>query len=937
MSTSRYRRAVEENDLRAFLVGQGVQIPSGRAKVVVKCMLHDDSRPSMSLDLARGLWKCFAGCGGSHAPSAGTVVELGMRLWNVGKEEAVHRLLRNGHDQRLSARVSGKVAKGAKAPTPAAAAPATLTATAPAAPAAPPNAAPQVLADVASFYAESLRSDSDALLYLESRGLGDAELIARFKLGFASGALRTAVSPGSEQEQALRSLGVLTERGGELLRGCVTVPLLDPAGEIVGMYGRSIQDKRHLFLPGPKRGLVNGEAARVYEDLVLVESVFGVLALFRAGIHNAWPAFGTQGWGEVHERALGQGKVKRIVLAFDRDPAGETAAPKVAARLAALGIEARRLRWPDGMPGKDANDFFAWDLGDGRRPSREDFEKLVAEAAPIAAPKAAVAVPAAPAAAKPTEFEHLVTVDDERAVFAFPDVLYTLVGLDRVTRDSMRLVVTAEAAGKCHTDRIDLYLSRSRRGFALSLQLRLELHPARVEDDLVEMLKNLAELHRRKRESMSTAPAAPPMTPEEEKDALDLLRAPDLLDRVGAAFDALGYVGEHANRVLSYLVGTSRLMEKPLSLIVRSSSAAGKSDLLEKTAALMPPEEVDFLSRITQAALYYVDAHHLEHHLLCFDERTGSSEADYAIRSLQSRRQLSVAVPIKTPSGAMRTRMITVYGPTAVMEATTGEVYDENSNRCIEAFLDESPEATRRIHAYQRAAWAHAGRNGESDRTKTTRLFQNAQRLLKRVTVQIPFADRIRFPAEWIRTRRDHDRFLALVGVSAFVHQYRREGLAGEPPVVLASLDDYAVAYSLAHRSLGSALSDLPAPVTRLLELIRDHVERIAREQRVDPTEVSFRRRDVREWTRLPDHVVKRSMRAIEDLEYIETTRRGRGSRNRYRLVDAPPSSRSFGELTTPQGLARELGLPILNDLRQKWDRSGTFENRDLKSLSASG
>lgn len=932
MSTSRYRRAVEENDLRAFLVAQGVPIPASRAKGVVKCILHDDSRPSMSLDLARGLWKCFAGCGGANGPSAGTVVELGMRLWNVGKEEAVHRLLRNSHDQRLTAKVSGKVAKGAKAAAPAAAVPAPPTLPAPEV---PRVAASRVLADAASFYAASLASAPDALMYLESRGLGDGALIERFKIGFASGALREAVARGSEQERPLREIGVLTERGGEILRACVTVPLVAPVGgEIVGLYGRSIKDKRHLFLPGPKRGLVNGEAARVYEDLVLVESVFGVLALFRAGVHNAWPAFGTQGWGEVHERALAQGKVKRIVVAFDRDPSGDAGAAKLAPRLASLGLDARRLRWPEAMPGKDANDFFAWDLGEGRRPTREDFEKLVAEAVPLAAPKTAVAVRAAPSAAKPTECEHLVSVDDERAVFAFPDVLYTLWGLDRVTRDTMRLVVTAEGGGKTHTDRLDLYLSRCRRSFALALQARLELHPARVEDDLVEVLKTLAELHRRKRDAAAERKAAPPMTPEDEKAALELLGSPKLLDRVREAYDRLGYVGEAAPKALAYLVASSRAMEKPLSLILVSASASGKSELQDKTAALMPPEDVYLLSRITQAALYYVGEFDLARKLLVLDERAGSEEADYAIRSLQSRKELSLAVPVKTPSGGMKTRFIVVHGPTAIMESTTGEIHDENANRAFVAHLSESVEQTARIHASQRSAWAHAGRNGEAARAGLVRLFQNAQRLLKPLTVQIPFVERIRFPARWVRTRRDHDRFLSLIAASAFLHQYRRERLPGEPPVVLAALDDYRIAYDLARHVFAGAFSELAPAAAALLATIRKRVEDTATAQRIELAEVLFRRRNVRQWTDLPDHHVKRLVRQLEQLEYLETSRRGNGSSHRYRLVETESAEKSVEGLMTPEDLAAEVESLKTNDLRQKRDRTGTASRQTAEVLS---
>ena len=70
-------------------------------------------------------------------------------------------------------------------------------------------------------------------------------------------------------------------------------------------------------------------------------------------------------------------------------------------------------------------------------------------------------------------------------------------------------------------------------------------------------------------------------------------------------YEKLGMVGEDHNKLMCYLAATTRLMEKPLNILVLSSSGAGKSTLQDKTLKLMPPEDVIRTSAISDKALFY--------------------------------------------------------------------------------------------------------------------------------------------------------------------------------------------------------------------------------------------------------------------------------------------------------------------------------------------
>ena len=142
------------------------------------------------------------------------------------------------------------------------------------------------------------------------------------------------------------------------------------------------------------------------------------------------------------------------------------------------------------------------------------------------------------------------------------------------------------------------------------------------------------------------------------------------------------------------------------------------------------------------------------------DERDGSEESEYPIRTLQTRRVLKLAVPMKDPnSGKINTAVLEIHGPIAYMESTTDQrINPENANRCFEFYLDESEKQTRAIFAAQRRAgpWRAGGTSGA--RQRPAHPSQRAAAFASRENHH-PLRGSYRVPAGWLRGRRDHDRF----------------------------------------------------------------------------------------------------------------------------------------------------------------------------------
>jgi hypothetical protein len=275
-----------------------------------------------------------------------------------------------------------------------------------------------------------------------------------------------------------------------------------------------------------------------------------------------------------------------------------------------------------------------------------------------------------------------------------------------------------------------------------------------------------------------------------------------------------------------------------------------------------------------------MDRQALKRKVLVIEEKEGSRDADYSIRVLQSKEVLRLAVPIKDPkTGIMKTTVFEVEGPVVIIETTTKtDLNPENLSRCFVVYLDETEDQTKRIHDYQKRQKTAAGALNKESTASIIRKHQNMQRLLEPVTVIIPYVHHITFPTKWLRVRRDHQRFLNLIEAVTFLHQRQRPRklLTDSAPYIESTIDDYRVSYSIAKDVIGDSLSELMKPE-------RDFFEKV-----LELTSTSNRkthtRRHIREYTGLPDHVVRRMLDKLVELEYLSITEGRQGQKYEYMI-----------------------------------------------------
>ena len=264
-----------------------------------------------------------------------------------------------------------------------------------------------------------------------------------------------------------------------------------------------------------------------------------------------------------------------------------------------------------------------------------------------------------------------LTLTDTGAVITFADRCYRIRGLDsQLDPGRLKVRITVSRCDLAHIDTLDLYVARLRQAFIRAAAAELYVDQETIKRDLGRLLLKLEELQDQRLRSQAAAAPEPPvqLTDREQQEALALLEEPRLLERILADYDHCGLVGEPTNKLLLYLACTSRLLDRPLAVLVQSASAAGKTSLLSAALGFMPPEQRVEYSALTGQALYYMGPTDLQHKILALAETEGVAEAAYALKLLQSDGRLTIAATERQDHGGrQQTRCYRVEGPVAML------------------------------------------------------------------------------------------------------------------------------------------------------------------------------------------------------------------------------------------------------------------------------
>jgi DNA primase catalytic core len=477
-------RLKSEVSLVRLVEARGIELKRHGADLLGLCPFHDDREPSLVVSPKKNLWHCLGAC-----QAGGTVIDWVMRAEGVSFRHAVE-LLKEGVPALAAGRerlVRHSTVRALPAPV-------------------VPDADDQSLLDqVVGYYHETLKASLEALAYLKARGIDHPEAIERFRLGFANRTLGLRLPDKRRKEGAairgrLEKLGLYRTSGHEHFNGSLVIPVFDEQGHVTEVYGRKINDAlhagtpKHLYLPGPHKGVWNIQALQASQEIILTEALIDALTFWCAGFRNVTSVYGVEGFTEDHLAAFKRYGTQRVLIAYDRDEAGEQAAEKLAERLMSEGIECWRIQFPKGM---DANEYAlkvtpamkslglvirkaVW-MGKGVAPARANDSLPVAPAAleitncdlksepqidaepapPLAAREPIATEPALPASPMPPApaLDIPAEVRDQEIVLVFGERRYRVRGLAKnLSYELLKVNVLAAHGERFYVDTLDLYV-----------------------------------------------------------------------------------------------------------------------------------------------------------------------------------------------------------------------------------------------------------------------------------------------------------------------------------------------------------------------------------------------------------------------------------------------------------------------------------------------
>lgn len=804
--------------ITAVLQHYGIQLQRGKQ---IHCPFHEDKTPSMQVYEDKGLVYCHSSnCknGGKHLDQ----IEIIQQKENCSKHEAIKKaisLIENG--ELLMVNEKSKQSLN------------------------PINQGSDNYHELFPKLQQCYIRNDKAIDYAKSRNINNGKL----QMGFNT------------------ATGTVFQR----LKNCIIFPLKNQNDEIISLYGRSIDnnDNAKHYYTKERKGLYHNTNTET-KTIIITESIIDSATIQVFTDYETVALFGTNGYNQEHEELLKSLKnLEEVIFFLDGDEAGRTAITNYQLRITNLlpNIKISKVETPDD---EDINSLTI-------SHSPEILNHLISERQLLfSSPeekKETLKEKSSQSFNPINQKNHsLDTTNEEYLAFTYENILMSIIGgIATYPIDKLKVTLGLQRTDspnrlhKLRQSNLDLYNEEQLQRFIRTASEKLELGSKSLQYGIAELIELLEE-HRNHKINRDKPPVEPKkvLSNFRKEELLKILKRPDLIKYINELIGKTGIVGEATNRLIMWTVFTSRFMESPLHIICLGASGTGKTYLQERVAELFPKEEKISFTASTEQAFYYVGRTELKHKVVLVEDMDGASGVLYVLRELQSKSYVSKLVPIKDSKGNMQTKMLEVEGPIVLSGTTTKEkLYEDNANRCLLIYLDNSAEQQAGIMQRQRNV--SAGIINRAEEQTTITLLQDLQLMFRKINVVNPFATKLHIPETVFKPLRTNAHYLQFIEAITFIHQHQREVKkdAQGNDYIETALEDIEIANELLKDVLLAKSDELTKACRDFLETVKEHLKKKNKQ--------SFFRSDIREWTRLNPHNINHYLKTLNFYGYIRS------------------------------------------------------------------
>ncbi len=708
-------------------------------------------------------------------------------------------------------------------------------------------------------------------------------------------------SPKAQNYLKERKLNDLSEIGYNYrtikeLQNCIIFPLKDKEGKIVSLYGRSTlnnKTSKHFYTTN-RRGLYPTYPSSDVKTLILTESIIDALTVKDGFIKNnnniknteVLALYGTNGLTPTHLEAIKSLKnLKEIIFFLDGDASGNSAVEKYSKKLYNELIEAKNKylfnkeslsNWQGTLPPEII-------ISKVETPENEDPNSLIQSHEPSILNHL---IEGRKTLYKPKEEQKeseskdlclqgsnkLNTKDPNYIKYRENNVEITILGgINLYPLDRLKVTLKiskSDSYNPLHKIRhtLDLYNDDQTEKLITKTSERLEISTKELQITITELTEELENYREERINSQKPEKVKKrEISFKREEKAISWLQKPDLLQRTNELIGQSGVVGEETNRLLMYLIFTSRLRAQPLHIISLGSSGTGKTYLQEKISQLIPSEHKLEITTLSENALYYFEKTELKNKLVLIEDLDGAQDDKilYALRELMSKKQITKTIPIKDSKGNLKTITLQVEGPISLAGTTTREkLYEDNANRSILIYLDSSKNHKECIMDYQRSL--AAGKVNQAKEKEIKEFFKDIQSILKPIKVINPYAPKLIIPETDFKPLRTNAHYLNFIEVITFYKQYQRKiktDINGEK-YIETTLEDIKEANELLKEVLLNKSDELTRASRNFLEMIRSYLK--------TNKKGTFYSKDLRQEYRINPNTLKRYLRELRQYGYLK-------------------------------------------------------------------
>ena len=695
---------------------------------------------------------------------------------------------------------------------------------------------------------QSLYNSSKARAYAESRNIYNAKLEAGYNNG-------THYSK---------------------LKNCIIFPLKDKQNNIVSFYGRNIESKgkddRHFYTAN-RKGLYPNYPSQETETLIITESIIDSATLQLYTTYTSLALYGTNVLNEDHQEAIQNlPKLKEIIFFLNGDEAGREWSKKHSETLHQLlpNVEISTVATPDE---EDINSLIQGheaeilthlinertNIFSSLETSNEEKNEPIQEPETIELPTI-------------TTTGKLNTSNADYISFVYENLLFSIIGgIALYPIDKLKITLKiqiAKSQNPLHSIRqsnLDLYSEEQLQRFIKTASEKLETGSKQINYAIAELISLLEDYRNAKIEEQKPKTEKPKVLSEFRKQELTkLLQSKNLFTKLNELIGKAGVVGEAKNRLIMWTVFTSRLTDNPLHILCLGASGTGKTYLQERVSELIPKQHKVSFTASTENALYYVGKTDLKNKLILIEDMDGATSVLYVLRELQSKGYVNKLVSMKDSKGNMKTILLEVEGPICLSGTTNKErIYEDNANRCLLIYLDNSEAQQQGIMQYQRLL--SAGKINKAEEEQTKELMQDLQLMFKKINVVNPFADKLIIPESVFKPLRTNAHYLQFIEAITFIHQYQREIKKDNQgnAFIETTLEDIALANELLKDVLLAKSDELTKACRDFLESLKALLQKEKKH--------SFFKNQVREATRINPHTLKKYLQQLSFYGYIKT------------------------------------------------------------------